>query len=116
MIEAGARGVAVSLGEDGIVWRADDEGSLLVSHPPPVKVRSTVGCGDAALAGFAVAHARGLDNEDMLRFAVACGTANCIAEAPGLVNAGDVERMMEQVSVQQLSTNQGKLKTGGGVR
>jgi len=116
MIEAGARGVAVSLGEDGIVWRADDEAPTLVSHPPPVKVRSTVGCGDAALAGFAVAHARGLDNEDTLRLAVACGTANCIAESPGLVDRGDVERMMGQVSVQQLSTKRGKLKTGGGVR
>jgi 1-phosphofructokinase family hexose kinase len=119
MIAAGARGVAVSLGEDGIVWRGDDEAPTLVSHPPPVKVRSTVGCGDAALAGFAVAHARGLDEEDTLRLAVACGTANCIAESPGMVDPGDVERMMEQVAVQHLAIDRAdrrELKTGGGAR
>jgi len=119
MNAAGARGVAISLGHDGIVWRGDDEATPWVAQPPPVEVRSTVGCGDAALAGFAVARARGLDNEDTLRLAVACGTANCIAESPGLVDPGVVERMMHEVSVQQLTmdrVDRREIRTGGGTR
>jgi 1-phosphofructokinase family hexose kinase len=116
MIAGGARDVAVSLGDDGIVWRGDDEAFTLVSQPPRVQVRSTVGCGDAALAGFAVAHARGLDNEHTLRLAVACGTANCMAESPGRVDPREVERIMQQVAVQQLANerpDRQELKTGG---
>lgn len=116
MIEAGARDVAVSLGANGIVWRGDDSAATLVSQPPPVEVRSTVGCGDAALAGFAVAHVRRLDNEDTLRLAVACGTANCIAESAGMVDPRAVERMMQQVSVEPLKTHRQELKTEDGAR
>lgn len=116
MIEQGARDVAVSLGADGIAWDGDGIGARLASHPRVMGVRSTVGCGDAALAGFAVAHARGLDHEDALRLAVACGTANCVAESPGLVDPVEVERMMNQVCVQPLQTEPRQLKTDRGAR
>ena len=114
MIDAGARGVAVSLGADGIVWEGAGNSATLISQPPPVVVRSTVGCGDAALAGFAVAHARGLGDEDALCLAVACGTANCLAESPGLVDPLEVERIMQQVSVQPLQADWREVKTRGG--
>lgn len=116
MIHVGARDVAVSLGGDGIVWAAAGDEATLVSPPPLIGIRSTVGCGDAALAGFAVAHAQGLDDENTLRLAVACGTANCLAESPGLVDPGEVKRIEQQVSVQLLKTNPRELKTGGGAR
>src|SRR6266850_788257 len=99
IIEAGARSVAISLGADGIIWQRPDSAPL-ISHPPQVTARSTVGCGDAALAGFAVAHARGLPDQDALRLAVACGTANCLAESPGLIDPIAVEQIAQQVSVE----------------
>jgi fructose-1-phosphate kinase PfkB-like protein len=116
MIKAGARDVAVSLGAEGIVWEAAGAAATLVSPPPMVGIRSTVGCGDAALAGFAVGHVRGLGDEDTLRLAVACGTANCLAESPGLVNPGDVEKLMLQVSIEALHPDHRELKTGRGAR
>jgi fructose-1-phosphate kinase PfkB-like protein len=103
MIDAGARGVAVSLGTDGIVWECAGNPATLISRPAPIVGRSTVGCGDAALAGFAVAHERGLSDQDALRLAVACGAANCLAESPGLVDSGVVESMLGEVSVEQLA-------------
>ena len=116
MIDAGARGVAVSLGADGIVWERAADAPTLVSQPPPVVTRSTVGCGDAALAGFAVAHARGLRDEETLCLAVACGTANCLAESPGLVDPLEVERIMQHVSVQPLQADRREVKRRGGAR
>ncbi|HEY0380210.1 MAG TPA: 1-phosphofructokinase family hexose kinase [Pyrinomonadaceae bacterium] len=104
MLEAGARSVCVSLGADGMVWQDRETCAPLVSQPPQVAGRSTVGCGDAALAGFAVAHARGLCDEEMVGLAVACGSANCLAPAPGLIDPREVERIARQVSVQPLQS------------
>jgi 1-phosphofructokinase family hexose kinase len=115
MIEAGARSVAVSLGADGIIWKRDANSAVLITEPPKVAARSTVGCGDAALAGFAVAHARGLRDEEALCLAVACGTANCLAESPGMISPIEVERFMRQVSVRPVQAGQG-IRTSGGAR
>ncbi len=101
---AGAKTVALSLGVEGIVWTNSSCARSLVGQPPPVAVRSTVGCGDAALAGFAVGFDRGWSNEETLRLAVACGTANCFAESPGLVDPMEVERILHRVSVKQLGS------------
>ncbi len=116
MIDAGARGVAVSLGMDGMVWASAANSTKLISKPPSVVVRSTVGCGDAALAGFAAAHERGLGDEDMLCLAVACGIANCLAESPGLIDPLEVERILPQVSAQRLSAGAQEVQTGGSAR
>jgi 1-phosphofructokinase family hexose kinase len=116
MIHAGARSVAVSLGADGITWQRAGNSARLISRAPAIEVRSTVGCGDAALAGFAVAHALGLSDEDSLCLAVACGSANCLAESPGQVDPLAVDRIFEQVSVEPLQTDWREVKTGGGAR
>jgi 1-phosphofructokinase family hexose kinase len=98
---AGAKSVAISLGADGIVWQRAASCDAFFSEPTPLKDCFSVGCGDAALAGFAVAHERGLSEEDSLRLATACGSANCIADAPGRVNAGDVQRLAREVTVRR---------------
>ena len=104
MLEAGARSVCVSLGADGMVWQRQGNCVPLAAQLPAIAGRSTVGCGDAALAGFAVAHARGLSDEEMVGLAVACGSANCLAPAPGLIDPREVERIARQVSVQRLQS------------
>ena len=98
----GAKSVAISLGADGIVWQRAASSDAFVSEPLPLPDCSSVGCGDAALAGFAVAHERGLSDEETLRLATACGSANCIAEAPGRINASDVHRLAQEVAVRRV--------------
>ncbi|HZE71560.1 MAG TPA: 1-phosphofructokinase family hexose kinase [Pyrinomonadaceae bacterium] len=109
LFAAGARSVAISLGTDGMLWQPTATSVALLSHLPPVPAWSTVGCGDAALAGFAVAHQRRLSEHEALALAVACGAANCLAEAPGLVDPQEIERISRQVQVQRL---QSKCHTG----
>ena len=99
---AGAKSVAISLGADGMVWQREASCDAFVSESLPLADCSPVGCGDAALAGFAVAYERGLSDEETLRLATACGSANCIADAPGRINAGDVQRLAEEVSVRRV--------------
>lgn len=106
---AGARSVAISLGTDGTLWQPTTDSVSLMSQLQPVPAWSTVGCGDATLAGFAVAYERGLSDPETLAFAAACGAANCLAEAPGLVDPQEIERISRQVQVQPL---QSKCHTG----
>lgn len=100
--ELGAKGVAVSLGSRGMAWIGMESGEAIFASSPSVKVISTVGCGDAAVAGFAVAERRKLGVEAGLRLAVACGTANCLAELPGQINETDVERILPLVNIHKV--------------
>lgn len=99
---AGAKSVAISLGAAGMIWQRTSDGDLFVSQPSPLANCSPVGCGDAALAGFAVAHERGLSDEETLRLATACGSANCLAEAPGRVDRNDVFRLAHEIRVRRI--------------
>ena len=101
-LAAGAKSVAISLGRDGMIWQRTSDGDLFISQPSPLENCSPVGCGDAALAGFAVAHERGLTDEETLRLATACGSANCLADAPGRVAHRDVSRLARQISVRRI--------------
>jgi 1-phosphofructokinase family hexose kinase len=97
-----AQSVAISLGREGMVWQSSAEADPLIAQLPPVVECQSVGCGDAALAGLAVAHERGLDDEATVSLAVACGTANCLAEAPGKIDLRAVERLARNVLVQRI--------------
>jgi 1-phosphofructokinase family hexose kinase len=99
--EAQAQSVAISLGAAGMVWQSSVNSDPLISHLPAIDYCSSVGCGDAALAGFAVAHERGLPDEEALSLAVACGTANCLAKAPGQIDCRDVFRLAQNVQVER---------------
>lgn len=105
MIAQGAKEAAISLGADGVVWLKTDDPLRLLARPPMVAARSTVGCGDAMVAGLAVARSRGLEADEMLRLAMACGAANCLAEAPGMIQAAEVERLLSQVEVESILEN-----------
>ena len=99
---AGAKSVAISLGAEGMIWQPTAGVDLFISQPPHLANCSPVGCGDAALAGFAVAYERGLSDEETMRLATACGSANCLADAPGRVDGDDVSRLAREIDVRRV--------------
>ncbi|HEV8169471.1 MAG TPA: 1-phosphofructokinase family hexose kinase [Pyrinomonadaceae bacterium] len=99
---AGAKSVAISLGADGMIFQRAVSRDAFVAVPSPLAECSPVGCGDAALAGFAVAYERELSDEETLRLAAACGAANCMADAPGRVDASMVQRLGQAVAVRRV--------------
>jgi 1-phosphofructokinase family hexose kinase len=101
IIENGAGSAAITLGADGLVWVESKHGPVWSARPPRVKVISAVGSGDSTLGGFACAAARGIIGEDALRFAVACGAANCLADAPAKIDLATVESLIPKVEVQR---------------
>jgi fructose-1-phosphate kinase PfkB-like protein len=102
LIRSGARSAAVTMGAEGLVWLESEGGPAWSARPPRLNRLSTVGCGDATLAGFAFASLQGLTGEKALRLAVACGAANCLAEFEGRISADDVQSIIPKVELRRL--------------
>jgi len=79
LVDRGVRAVLVTLGAAGAVL-VDETGSWMAT-PPPIVARSTVGAGDAALAGYLRADVAGAGPPQRLQMAVAYGSA--AAALPG---------------------------------
>jgi 1-phosphofructokinase family hexose kinase len=66
------------------------------------EVVSTVGSGDAFLAGFIACHFQEMDVEDCLRYALACGAANTQKYGAGVLEPDTVERLLETVTITEV--------------
>ncbi len=88
----------VSMGAQGGVWV--DESAAYWARVPGVKIRSTVGSGDASFAGAVSAMARGMSGRDALRLAMACGVANAMLGEVGSVKMEDVRRMIPDIRIE----------------
>ena len=102
LIRRGTKSASISLGAKGLVWLEAKNGPGWYARPPRMKAVSTVGCGDATVAGFAVAAAKGLTGEAAIRLATACGAANCLARFPARISARDVKSLMPQIHVRRI--------------
>ena len=103
LISAGAKSAAISLGSEGLAWKPRESDRIYYAHPPKMACRSSVGSGDATVAGFAYAEENGLEAEDSLKLAAACGAANCLADLPGQLSGSEVRRLKESVEIRILS-------------
>lgn len=98
LTDRGARSVCLTLGADGLAYWDGQVEPVFVT-PPKVDVTSTVGCGDATVAGLAVAMKRRLDSAATARLAAACGAANCLAHLPGQIQKKVVDELIDKVLV-----------------
>ena len=77
----------------------DETGSWMAT-PPPIVPRSTVGAGDASLAGYVRADVGGADPPQRLRMAVAYGSA---AALPGSALPSPAQIDLDAVQVTSIS-------------
>jgi 1-phosphofructokinase family hexose kinase len=75
---------------------------LLEVHTEPLEPVSTVGSGDAFLAGYVAARYEGRSPEDCLAYGVACGAESTQHFGAGTVDRNQVERLLGEVSVHDL--------------
>jgi 6-phosphofructokinase 2 len=92
--------VLVSLGPDGMLMTTPKR--ILHARPPSVKVRSTVGAGDCAVAGFVHGLAGKEAIADALRRSVAAGTAATLNPGTGLCRSEDIAVILPQVTVEEI--------------
>jgi tagatose 6-phosphate kinase len=89
--------VLLSLGKDGAAL-ISQHGIHHAAPPPDLPIVNTVGCGDALLAGFIVARARGEPNCDALAAGVATGSAAALEEVAGVVAPAHVARLRARIT------------------
>lgn len=85
LVQDGVGLVAVSMGGDGALFV--EGGGAVVALPPAVEVHSTVGAGDAMVAGILVGTLRGLDLGERARLATAFALGALSAVGPNLPSA-----------------------------
>jgi 1-phosphofructokinase family hexose kinase len=91
--------VVVTLGQEGACLFTRTGAWHATPHLDPAEIVKTVGCGDALLAGFVHAHARGGAPEECLRRGVAVGSAAALKARTGEVDPEDAERLYATVEV-----------------
>ncbi|KKK65050.1 hypothetical protein LCGC14_2978040, partial [marine sediment metagenome] len=103
LCELGARGAIVTHAEGchALVGR-DHERRLYRVRTEPLDPVSRIGAGDAFLAGYLAARYVQRDEEDCLRFAVACGAESTRHVGAGVVDPREAEQIESGVVVEEI--------------
>jgi 1-phosphofructokinase family hexose kinase len=97
LLEGATRLVVLTRGAQGLVLAMGEQ--KVVAVPPQVHVRSSVGAGDATLAGLLWGVAEKCDPATLARRAVACGTAAAMQEGTGVGEAALVQELLEKIEI-----------------
>lgn len=90
----------VSCGEQGAI--AQFNGQLYDVTAPKIDLANPTGSGDAAVAGAIYAFANQLDDEAIIRYAIASGTANAMENGVGVAPKNVVETLLDQVKIHKI--------------
>jgi 1-phosphofructokinase family hexose kinase len=103
MTRLGAREAIMTV-PDGCYARVLDNGaaSLWRVSVAEQEARSTIGAGDAFLAGYVAARYGGSSAVESLRFAVACGAESTQHFGAGVIDPGRVERLLTEVEAERV--------------
>ena len=103
LVRLGAAEAAITR-PDGCVASVGEgaERRLLEVHTEPLEPVSTVGSGDAFVAGWVAARYDGRSPEDCLAYGVACGAESTQHFGAGTVDRNQVERLLGEVAVHDL--------------
>lgn len=99
LIDMGAKKVLLSLGSSGAILTDGKE--HLYCKSANVAVNSTVGAGDCMLAAALVMNERGLPDNEILRCAVAAGTASITTPGTNLFYKDKYEEIYDRISVEK---------------
>lgn len=99
LLNRGISQVAISLGEKGSL--VADHNQVLRAKAPVVPVSSTVGAGDAFVAGFSVGQARNLSLADSIRLASAAAGAAVTLPGTQAASLTEVNKLIHKIEIQE---------------
>jgi len=100
LVDSGVSIVAVSMGGDGAL--VTDGKKTLYAPCVPVEVKSTVGAGDAMIAGFSAGCLAELPLEETFVKAVACATASVMSEGTQLIDEAVYRSLLDKIEIQSI--------------
>ncbi len=103
LVRLGAAEAAITRPEGCVATVGEgSERRLLEVHTEPLEAVSTVGSGDAFLAGYVAARYESRSPEECLAYGVACGAESTQHFGAGTVDRNQVERLLGEVAVHDL--------------
>ena len=103
LVRLGATEAAITRPEGCVAVVGENaERRLLEVHTEPLEPVSTVGSGDAFLAGYVAARCEERSAEECLAYGVACGAESTQHFGAGTVDRNQVERLLGEVAVHDL--------------
>ena len=100
LLASGLEVVVVSMGARGLLVVKKDE--AVHATTPKVKVESTIGSGDSAVAGMIFALSEGHTLTEAARLAAACGAATAMTAGTELCRKTDVDRLLLATEAREL--------------
>jgi len=101
LIEKGIKLVSISLGEKGAIF-ADPEKMLFVDGPK-INVLSSVGAGDALLAGMIFGMKNKFNLEQTAKFAVAAGSAKTMEIGTDVFKINNIYSIMQYLTIKEMN-------------
>lgn len=99
LVDQGIELVVVSMGKDGACFVNDS--AAVIARPPEIEVKSTVGAGDAMVAGIIAAQLRKLPLKQCAQLGTAFSLVSLTRIESGLISAAAVHSFMDQVSIRE---------------
>ena len=99
-LDMGVSVVTVSLGSEGALITDGDE--TLYAPKLALDVKSTVGAGDAMVAGLTCGFIGDNELEDAFRMGVACASARCATESYHVIDKTEYKRLLDQVKIERV--------------
>lgn len=100
LFDNGIEMIMISLGKEGAVFITAAEKYKI--EPLKMDVKSTVGAGDAMVAGLAFGLENNFDLKEMLKTAAACSSATLIREGTEMGRRKDVEGFKKEIKVKRI--------------
>lgn len=97
--QRGISHVLVSMGAKGLLYVSGEQ--ILYAKAPRVKAVNTVGCGDSVVAAFAMAYAKELSGEELLRYCIALSAANATTLESAVIPMEKAQELMEEVQIER---------------
>jgi 1-phosphofructokinase/tagatose 6-phosphate kinase len=103
LVRLGAGEAAITRPEGCVAAIGENAGRrFLEVRTEPLEAVSTVGSGDAFVAGYVAARYEGRPADECLAYGVACGAESTQHFGAGMVDRGQVDRLLGEVHVQDL--------------
>ena len=99
LLKKGIKITIISLGEKGAILVSKKESFSAI--PPKIKIKSTIGSGDALLAGFLFSLTKEKNLKDALKFGVALGTATALQPGTAICEKKDISEILKRVKIKK---------------
>jgi 1-phosphofructokinase len=102
IIDEGVQWVYISRGDKGAIAVSEKLALAACVNNVPGKIVSKIGCGDAMVAGLAVATLGSLNLIDCLKLGIACGTANLFSREPGRFDKNSLSEIADHLIIRRI--------------